>query len=172
MGIKESAELASVEDSTLSEDQIRRIFRYARTMLNIFRLPRQARRARQDLEQELEDTNYEFDKEGFMVMAAALLFLSRSSNGSQFFLTEDYDLTPSHEQGFKTVIDSDAAFRKEIEYVSGLAVDVCFLGQFRNLILVNFDRQVALNKKEESLIKTRLKEELIWEQVVIFTEPI
>lgn len=171
MTIKESLELARVEDSTLSEDQIQRIFRYARIMLNIFRLPQQAQGAKKDLEHELEDTNLDFDKERFMVMSAALCLLSKSPNDSQFYLTEKYDLTPSHEQGFKAVIDGDRVLRKEIEYISGLAVDV-YLGGFRSLNLVNFDRQVGLSRQEELIVKTRVEKELHGDQVVIFTEPI
>lgn len=129
MASKELIELTEKEIGKLSQDQIRRIFRYARIMLNIFKLSPNAYSAMKDLERELEDTNLDFDKEGFMTMAVALCLLSRSpKNGSQFYLTEDYDLTPSHEQGFKSIIDGHAALGKKTEYISGLAIDVYFLG--------------------------------------------
>jgi len=171
MTIKEALELASVEDGTLSEDQIRRIFKYARIMLNIFRLSPNAHDAIKDLEQGLECTNLDFDREGFMVMSTALCFLIKSINGSQFFLTEEYDLTPSHEQGFKSVIDGEAVLRGDAEYISGLAINV-YLGHFRSMNLVNFDRQVRLSRQEELIIKTRVGEEMHGDQVVIFTESI
>ncbi len=168
----ESVELTNLEHGKLSEEQIRRIFRYARIMLNIFRLPQNAHGAIKDLEQELEDTNLDFDEEGFMVTRAALCFLVRASERSQFYVTEEYDLGISHEQGFRFVIDGNTALERKAEYASGLAVDVCFIPGFRNSNLVNFDRPITLSKQEEFIIKTRIEEELNGEQIKIFTEPI
>ncbi len=169
----ESIELTNLEYGKLSEDQIRRIFRYARIMLNIFRLSPKTKNAISDLEQRIENTNNDFVNEGLMVSRAALCLLVRSSESSQFYVTEEYDLGISHEQGFRLIIDGNIALGRKAEYVSGLAVDVYFLEhEYRNLNLVNFDRLVMLNEHEERMVKARTKKELNGESVMIFTQPL
>lgn len=173
MALKELTESTDLENGKLSQDQVGRIFRYARTMLNIFRLSPSAHNVIKDLEQKLDDTNEDFSEEGFMVSRAALCFLVRASESSQFYVTEEYDLGISHEQGFRLVIDDNVALGRKVEYVSGLAVDVYFLDdEYRNLNLINFDRSITLNEHEARMVKTRIKEELDGESVVIFTKPL